>query len=444
MNFERRFAMIRSFYNKFFCVDRKGSAVKTFLGFSFEAVVFCIAVWGILTPGAFANNSAGLNSESEAVLIRDGFPCLTKKTICSSDLRIAFYGSGLLTGYDFRKALTEKLAQYFPKSRVEHIAATAEYGEAAVYRFESDLLGHEPDLIVLDLAALQSDLSEQKVLQIADGIIRKAWRQDPSIEFLFVYPAVSGSEKFYEQGQRPTAVRAWEQLAEKYRIPSIDLTAAILDDFAGSDQNTLLKTDKKDLRFSDISKILKKYLAGNFQRPSVKGQRFYIEAIRKGVERMIRKKSSGINFDHFAQLEKKPVPNNWERAGMSAVLESMRKGNWINEMRIESASRSSYGKTGIPVWASGTPGDTVSFKFKGKEAGLLDVVGSDSAMIHIAVDGRRMTFDRKDPQAALHRPSVLMFVRDLDPDQVHEVMIEVGAGGSFRLAKLLIDGELQE
>ena len=152
------------------------------------------------------------------------------------------------------------------------------------------------------------------------------------------------------------------------------------------------------------------------------------------------------NYDHYEELVKTPLKSGLENAKMITISDSMRQGSWIDEMRIESSSRSSYGKTGIPVWASSSQGDKISFRFKGSVAGIYEVVGNDTAAIRVVIDGQQekaQIFERKNARAALHYPTELFFARDLDPEKEHFVVIETVSSGTVRIARIFINGDLR-
>ena len=80
-----------------------------------------------------------------------------------------------------------------------------------------------------------------------------------------------------------------------------------------------------------------------------------------------------------------------------------------------------------PLWYSGTPGSRITFKFRGSQAKLYDLLGPDGGQVIVTVDGRihDKPVARFDSYCTYHRIATLMIAGGLDPGAVHSVVLEI-------------------
>jgi hypothetical protein len=79
------------------------------------------------------------------------------------------------------------------------------------------------------------------------------------------------------------------------------------------------------------------------------------------------------------------------------------------------------------IWMAAQPGSKLHFKFKGSEAKLYDLLGPDGGQVIITVDGKTGSkpIPRFDSYCTGHRLATLNLVAGADPNQVHEVTVEI-------------------
>lgn len=102
----------------------------------------------------------------------------------------------------------------------------------AAFRVADDVLPHAPDLVIIEFA--HNDVTQDVLDYIPsalEGIIAQIRAAAPACEFVFVYLALHGTAA----GGPTPAIEAYENIADHYGIPSIDL-AALSEDLVARGQ----------------------------------------------------------------------------------------------------------------------------------------------------------------------------------------------------------------
>ena len=156
--------------------------------------------------------------------------------------------------------------------------------------------------------------------------------------------------------------------------------------------------------------------------PRDEGHEIYLKLMAEAITQMKASKPA----DHQAQLAKTFVADNWEAAKMVPLNQKMLSGDW-KALPEDDSKQKGFGKRMGQVWKASQPGSKLHFKFKGSTAMLYDLLGPDCGQVIITVDGktREKPAPLFDSYCVYHRIATLGLVSGSDPNQVHEVTVEI-------------------
>ncbi len=347
---------------------------------------------------------------------RQGLGNVLAKLDAGKDVKIAYLGGSITAAQGWRIKSREWFAEQFPNATVSEInAAIGGTGsDLGVFRLDHDVLQHKPDLVFVEFAVNDGGASPERIWQAMEGIVRQTWAADPRTDICFVYTFRIGYEKDLDQGNCPRAASAMEALAEHYGIPSINMALTIAR--LKREGKLIFKSDEPTpdgvVRFSRDG-----------VHPLAEGHRLYTEDIVKAVAAM-RKESKPM--DHAGKLARPFVENHWQAAKMMPVAEKMLSGEWTALAEDNSLAKRFGNRLGT-IWETEEPGSRISFRFRGSQAKLYDLLGPDGGQVAIAVDGQRRErlVPRFDSYCTYHRLATLAVASGLDAEEVHTVTVEV-------------------
>jgi hypothetical protein len=119
-------------------------------------------------------------------------------------------------------------------------------------------------------------------------------------------------------------------------------------------------------------------------------------------------------------------PLNYENTVAVPLASAAKSGSWTQLPADHSFSKQFSRRIG-PVW-KGEPGSELSFRFKGHTAKLYDLLGPDSGLLEVSVDGKTSERRRFDSYCIYTRIGSVTLATGLDPNAVHEVKIRILPG----------------
>ena len=354
--------------------------------------------------------------EAELVRARDGLGNVIKKLDSGQEVKIAYFGGSITAAQGWRVQTLKWFAETFPKAKVSEInAAIGGTGsDLGVFRLGHDVLQHDPDLVFVEFAVNDGGASPERIWQAMEGIVRQTWAANPGIDICFIYTFRVGYEKDLDQGQCPQAASAMEMLADHYGIPSINVAVPVAQ--MQRQGKLIFKSDQATppgvMRFSRDG-----------VHPLTEGHQIYTDVIADAVLAM-RKTSRPL--DHSSKLAQPFVENHWQAAKMVPVTKQMLSGEWSLLAEDAPLAKRFQNRMG-PIWETGTPGSRITFRFRGSQAKLYDLLGPDGGQVVISVDGqaRQKPVPRFDSYCTYHRIATLSVASGLDPQKVHTVTVEV-------------------
>ena len=111
---------------------------------------------------------------------------------------------------------------------------------------------------------------------------------------------------------------------------------------------------------------------------------------------------------------------------MVPLSPDMLGGDW-EQLDDEHVFTKRFGGRMGTLWEATQPGSRITFRFRGSQAKLYDLLGPDGGQVIITVDGqtRAKPVPRFDSYCTYHRIATLSVAQGLDPDEVHTVTIEI-------------------
>jgi hypothetical protein len=252
-----------------------------------------------------------------------------------------------------------------------------------------------------------------------EGIVRQTWRRFPGTDICFVYTISGDMLPDLQSEKLPRTMAAMETLAAHYEIPTINmgLEVARMEKagklvFKGNEPRT--DAEKQALE----GKIL--FSPDAVHPYPESGHGLYLAAVARGIERM---RANNKSAPHGL---KEPLrADNWEKAQMIPLSRITRKGDWMAlESRTNSLAQSFLGF--IPeLWVARTPGDSLSFRFRGSVARVYDVMGPDAGWLTVKVDDRpAWPVRRFDAYCTYHRLASFTMV-EAPGTAMHSVSVAV-------------------
>lgn len=396
---------------------RNGSSMKTCVGIFFMPV-FAVFLF-------FVGQCRGADlpeyrtAEAREFVVRGGLPNVIAKMEKGEPVRIAYFGGSITAQSGWRVQTLKWFQERFPKAQFSEInAAIGGTGsDLGVFRLGFDVLSHDPDLVFVEFAVNDGGASPESIWRSMEGIVRQIWKKNGHIDIAYVYTFRLGYEKETMKGECPKSISAMEQLADFYGIPSINFNIPTVK----------CEQEGKLVYQSETPVEGKIQFSTDGVHPLPEGHQIYTKAVADAMTKMID--SPAPPFDHSAKLTKVFITDNWEKAKMVPIKQSMLSGNWSKLPEDSPLWKSFHCRLGDSIYTASEPGSALKFRFKGSDAKIYDLLGPNGGQVYITVDSKRSTnaMARFDSYCTYHRIATLRIAANLQPDEIHEVVVEIDA-----------------
>ena len=352
--------------------------------------------------------------------VRDGLGNVFAKLEAGKAVRVAYFGGSITAQQGWRPKTLKWLQGQYPQAQVtETNAAIGGTGSGlGVYRYGHDVLAHKPDLVFVEFAVNDGGARPEDIYRGMEGIVRQTWTADPTIDICYVYTFRVGYERDLDKGLCPRAASADEKLAAHYGIPSINVAMRIA---------TLAREGKLAFKGSRPAKgqagdaqTGKLVFSTDGVHPLDKGHDVYRDVIADALTQMRPASKPGPHA-----LKEPFIADNWERAKLVPVAQSMLSAGWQKLDPAKGLARRFANRLPV-IWHATRPGEAISFKCKGTSVGIYDIVGPDGCQLVFTVDGKPSPRPRArfDSYCSYHRLSHCMLASGLT-DAVHSVRVEI-------------------
>ena len=364
--------------------------------------------------------------------VRDGLPNAFAKLKSGQQVRIGYLGGSITAQPGWRPKTLAWFQQQYPEADVSeiHAAIGGTGSDLGVYRLAHDVLRHEPDLLFVEFAVNDGGAQPERILKAMEGIIRQTWEHNAGTDICYAYTLTEGMLKDLQAGKYPRAASVMEQLADHYGIPSIHMgvEAARLEAegkviFRGPQP----KTDAEKAALE--GKVL---FSGDGVHPYPEGgHRLYLAAVVRAMEAI---RDVGKPQPH--SLLEPLREDNWEGARMVPLSQAHLSQEWRRlDPQTERLAKQFSGR--LPeVWFADEPGAIITFRFRGTDVQMYDLLGPNCGQVIVTVDDNPPhTVPRFDAYCTYHRLSKLQIASGLD-DEIHTVRLEIHPEQVDKLAVL--------
>ncbi len=359
---------------------------------------------------------------AEEVHARKGLPnFFAKATQPGAQLKIGYLGGSITAQTGWRVKSLAHFRTMFPGAKLDEInAAIGGTGsDLGVFRVKQDVLDQQPDLLFVEFAVNDGGADPEQIFRCMEGIVRQTWRALPTCDICFVYTVTEALVGPMLEGKYPRAASAMEKIADHYGIPSIHMgveVAKLAKEGRLVWKAKLPKTDEEKAGLGD-----KFVFAPDSVHPHPEtGHELYLAAIVRSLAPI--RAASGKAGAHTLGVPL--VADNYERAQLLPISDAKLSAGFakLDPAKDEMAKRYVRLKD---LHRAGTPGETITFKFKGTRAAIYDLVGPDCGQVIVTLDDQPAKIvPRFDAYCTNHRLSTLMLGTEL-PDAVHTVKIEI-------------------
>lgn len=345
------------------------------------------------------NDYAKINAEAEKaskielrssaeVSKRSGMPNLFAKLEKGEAVTIAYYGGSITAGPGWRNATLEWFAKQYPKAKITELNASlgGSGSLVGVFRADHDLIAPKPDAVFIEFSLNDvADVRDRpaEVAGALEGIIRKLRISKPETDICLTYTLHSSGVDLLNQGKFSASVSLHESIAEHYGIPSIHLGVEAAQ---MAKEGKLIFTGPKSPGDRDAEGRV--IFSNDGTHPSETGHTLNGAAALRGLEEIRALNKSG---DHSLPKALSSIP--WEKAKtIAAEGHASFSGNWEKLTAADGPGCRRFGKrfySWFPhLYRTGTPGSSVTVRFRGTHVGIKGMEGPDSGVVHVQLDDK--------------------------------------------------------
>lgn len=343
------------------------------------------------------NDYAKINAEAEKASkitlrpaaessLRDGMPNLFAKLEKGAPVTIAYYGGSITAGAGWRNFTLDWFAKHYPKAKITELNASlgGSGSLVGVFRADHDLVAHKPDAVFIEFSLNDvADVRDRpaEVAGALEGIVRKLRASKPDTDICLAYTLHSSGVDLLNQGKFSASVSLHESIAEHYGIPAIHM---------GVEAARMAKEDK--LVFSapkspgDKDAQGRVIFSNDGTHPSEAGHALNGAAAVRGLEQL---RSNTQAMDHAMPKALSTIP--WEKAKtIAAGGHATFSGTWEKLTATDGPGCRRFGKrfySWFPhLFRTGTPGSSVTVRFRGTHIGIKGMEGPDSGVVSVQMN----------------------------------------------------------
>ena len=362
--------------------------------------------------------------EAHELNVRGGLPNLFAKLRKNEDICVAYLGGSITAQPGWRVKTTAWLKERFPKVKITEVdAALGGTGsELGVFRIDRQVIPHSPDLLFVEFAVNDSQIPPNQIQETMEGIVRKIWHANPHTDICFVYTFKQNMLADLQAGKFPTSASAMERVAQHYQIPSIHMGV----ETAKLEQQGKLIFKGPQAAFPKEGANANEKIVfspdGVHPYPS-SGHMLYFQAIQRSMIAIEKNRTQPLEHD----LSQTLMPDNWEDAKAVPLDQAKISSGW-KQLDVEHDHLAkTFQKTLPALFRAKKPGESITFRFKGTDVKIFDLMGPDCGKVLVQVDGRpAVSHLRFDAYCVGHRIGALPVATNL-PNEIHQVTLTIDA-----------------
>jgi lysophospholipase L1-like esterase len=319
--------------------------------------------------------------------------------------RVAFLGGSITEMNGFRPLVCESLERRFPETAFtfNNAGVASTCSTTGAFRLQSDVLSKGPvDLLFVEFAVnddQDAHHTRAECIRGMEGIVRRAWRQNPNIDIVFLYFVNPEMLQTLQAGRVPLPIEAHEAVAEGYALPTVNVAKEVADEIAAG----TLTWD-----------------AYGGTHPGPAGHALCARLVDRLLDLAW---SSPLAADASAaahRLPKRPLdPLSYANGRFIDPQQARVKQGWTYGVpdweRLPGAKRERF--TSTPMLCATEPGAELTLTFEGTAVGAYILAGPDAGIAEASIDGgpyREVELYHAF-SSGLHYPRTVLLGSDLRP-----------------------------
>lgn len=343
---------------------------------------------------------------------------------------VAFIGGSITEMNGYRPMVCNWMEKSFPETKFTFVNAgiSSTCSTTGAFRFQSDVLSSEPDLILIEFAVNDDQdaaHSREACIRGMEGIIRHARITNPDADLVVTYFVNPPMLETWQKGEVPLSVAAHESVMERYGVSSVVLAKEIAE------------------RISEGTFTWDEY-GGTHPAPA--GNQIAANLVQDLLSTAWNLKETLVMDDQ--QVERGELPKaidkkSYQSGSLTEVSAAKTSDAWTigtpDWKSIQGSMRSRF--ENLALLSGSKVGGELKLGFQGTAIGLFVLAGPDAGQVEYQIDGRPMkTKDLYHRHSrGLHYPRTVMLDDQLD-DGPHELTLRIGeiaprenAGSSIRI-----------
>ena len=348
---------------------------------------------------------------------RRGAGSFSAKLAQQKPVTVACFAGGNHAQGGWRNGVVKWLRERYPNVEFTDIDASicgCVRGSAfSVFRFGHDVLSRKPHLVFVDFASDDAETDPERIWRAVEGLVRQARGADPELDIIFVYAFRPGFEEAYAKDLCPTPVSAYEKLAEHYGIPSINMGHRVAQ--MARQGELVIRASREEAEKLEGKLVF----THDGVYATAAANEVYVGVITEALAELAESAEPAAH-----EIPQPFRKGNLERAKLVPITEDMLTGKW-EALPPNGIAGRDFSKHFEKVWFTNTPGAKLTFRFRGTDASIFDLVGPDTGQAKVTVDGEdRGVRQRVDRWAYYQRLSALPIASGLE-DAEHTVTVEL-------------------
>lgn len=349
-----------------------------------------------------------------------------RKLTVGESVTIVFFGGSITWGGNatdidqgsYRARTTQWFRQQYPQSRITSINAGigGTGSDLGVFRCQSDVLVHQPDLVFVEFAVNDGGMEDEKSMQTFEGVLRQLLLAPSHPDVCVVYTIRKSDMAAWHAGQLSARAQTQQRLVEYYDLPSVSMAKGIADAVCCQ------QATWEELMNDDV-------------HPLDAGHALYTQVLTESLASLFDQKSTNP-----AALPKPLVSDRYVSSTMQALPRNVSGWTWI-DLENKGGWECFDG-----LLMADKPGTELTLTFNGQLVGLYYQLGPDTGNLHYRIDDDpEQLLEPFDKYAAKCTRPQYRILDDKLPDGPHTITLRIAQtkdeqskGTWTRLAMLMI------
>jgi lysophospholipase L1-like esterase len=325
---------------------------------------------------------------------------------------VAFLGGSITEMEGYRPMVCELLQKRFPETQFAFTAAgvSSTCSTTGAFRFRDEVLSKGPvDLLFVEFAVnddQDAGHTREECIRGMEGVIRRLRLTNPRADIVMTFFLNESSMEKYRSNQTPLPISAHTEVAERYKISTINLAKTVTSRIASGE------FDWK--KFGGV-------------HPAPFGNRIAADMIAELFEAKWGTPPQGVAKPHL--LPEKPVDEkNYSKGRFVEAQELQLKEGWNVQTpdwkSLPGGKRERFTK--LPLVEATQAGAELGLAFEGTAVGAYVLAGPDAGIVEARIDGGepvKVNLFHKF-SSGLHYPRTVMFADTL-PEGKHVLKLRI-------------------